>query len=248
MNRKIVLLTGATRGLGRYFLERLAADGFSVIGMDLPGENMLPPEVRSLMTGYFSFDLADLDGIPALVGRIMAAHGEIDILINNAGLKTFGLLDEIPADLFRKVLTVNFLAPVALICEVLPSMRKRNSGRIISISSNAAYEGYIKGAAYCSSKSALNLFTTSLAAELKGDVTINAVCPSTIGTSEVLSQHPEAAPGQYIAPAKVYNVVRNLITSRENGKLVPVIRLKEKIRYLVTGNITFLSWIFRPLK
>ena len=161
-----VLVTGAGRGLGFATARAFLEEGWKVLSLD----KAFPGEVAGERVDY---DLRGLEGIAKLV----AALGEIDTLVNNAGVLYCEPYDAIPEEHAAEILDVNLRAPVALIEAVAPQMRKRRSGRIVNVGSVAAFTGH-PDLWYGATKAALLNVTKSYAAQLSRDgVLVNAVAP-----------------------------------------------------------------------
>lgn len=161
-----VLVTGAGRGIGFATARAFLEEGWKVLSLD----KAFPGEVAGERVDY---DLRGLEGIAKLV----AALGEIDTLVNNAGVLYCEPYDAIPEEHAAEILDVNLRAPVALIEAVAPQMRKRRSGRIVNVGSVAAFTGH-PDLWYGATKAALLNVTKSYAAQLGRDgVLVNAVAP-----------------------------------------------------------------------
>ena len=158
--RATALVTGAARGIGLATVEALRKAGLKVIGLDKE-----PCDVV--------YDLGDLAGIP----RLIASLGEIDVLVNNAGMLYCHPHDAFPEADALQILSVNLRAPVALIEAVAPQMRKRKRGRIVNVASVAAFTGH-PDLWYGATKAALLNITKSYARFLGADgILVNAVAP-----------------------------------------------------------------------
>jgi NAD(P)-dependent dehydrogenase (short-subunit alcohol dehydrogenase family) len=157
---KTVLITGAAQGIGKAAAALFEKSGFRVLRLDrLPGGVV--------------YDLTDLAGIPKLI----ASLGEIDVLVNNAGVLYCPPHDEFSEAQVQEILTVNLRAPVALIEAVAPQMKKRKSGRIVNVGSVAAFTGH-PDLWYGATKAALLNITKSYAGYLgKDGILVNAVAP-----------------------------------------------------------------------
>lgn len=235
--KKNILITGCSRGLGKYLVNCFPTDKFNIIGIGLKNESKIEPEIINKLTNYYCFNLRDIDKIPILVQKIINGNNHIDILINNAGLKYFKIFKDINVEDFEKVFKVNFFAPIVLIKELLPEMIKRKSGKIINISSNAAIRGYSKGTLYCSSKSALLKFSQALSEEIEGTgVSILTICPSTLSTDEYLDKYPNVKKNKLVSPKRIYKIIKNEINTSRNKSLL-IITPKMKLKYIVK-NIT----------
>ncbi|MDH6213001.1 SDR family NAD(P)-dependent oxidoreductase [Streptomyces pseudovenezuelae] len=190
-----LLITGATSGLGRYLAFELVRAGHVVLahGRDRGRTESLVEELRTEGDAEgFVADLASLAQVRELGGQVAAAHPDLDVLINNAGVGG-GAPDggrELSADGHELRLAVNFLAPVALTRALLPVLRANPPARIVNVGS-AGQEpldpedpeftrGYGGFAAYCRSKFALAAYTFTLAEELAGTgVSVNVLHPAT---------------------------------------------------------------------
>jgi NAD(P)-dependent dehydrogenase (short-subunit alcohol dehydrogenase family) len=161
-----VLVTGAGRGIGLATAKLFRGEGWKVYSLDKQfGGEVVGERV--------DFDLRDLAAIPKLIGSL----GQIDTLVNNAGVLYCEPYDAIPEEHAAEILTVNLRAPVALIEAVAPQMRKRRSGRIVNVGSVAAFTGH-PDLWYGATKAALLNITKSYAANLgKDGVLVNAVAP-----------------------------------------------------------------------
>ena len=159
---KTALVTGAARGIGKATAALLGKAGFKILSLD---KEPLPGGIR--------YDLTDLAGIPKLISSL----GDIDVLVNNAGVLYCDPLDAIPEAHAQEILAVNLRAPVALMEAVAPQMRKRKSGRIVNVGSVAAFTGH-PDLWYGATKAALLNVTKTYAGLLgKDGILVNAVAP-----------------------------------------------------------------------
>jgi 3-oxoacyl-[acyl-carrier protein] reductase len=181
------LVTGASRGIGRAVAVRLARDGHDVAvgyatGADAAEE--VAREVRALGRRAVAVggDLADPAAADAVVDAVEAGLGPVEVLVANAGVNTPGRrVEEIPLEEWDRLHAVNLRAPFLLARRVLPGMAERGFGRIVLLSSVAAYTGGIIGAHYASSKAGLHGLAHSLSQQAAGDgVTVNVVAPALI--------------------------------------------------------------------
>jgi len=176
----VALVTGAGRGIGLATAKAFLSAGWKVLALD----KRFGGEVAGERVDY---DLTDLAGIPALV----AGLGEIDTLVNNAGVLYCDPYDAIPEAHFQEILAVNLRAPVALIEAVAPQMRKRKSGRIVNVGSVAAFTGH-PDLWYGATKAALLNVTKSYAGQLgRENILVNAVAPGPTLTA-MYQQLPES--------------------------------------------------------
>jgi 3-oxoacyl-[acyl-carrier protein] reductase len=190
------LVTGGSRGIGRAVALRLAADGHDV-AVGYASSAGAAEEVAAAIraTGRRAIaaggDLADPAAAGELVDAVDAALGPIDVLVANAGVNTPGRrVEDISLEEWDRLHAVNLRAPFLLSRRVLPGMAARGFGRIVLLSSVAAYTGGIIGAHYASSKAGLHGLAHSLSQQAAGDgVTVNVVAPALI-ESDMLPADP----------------------------------------------------------
>jgi len=184
----VALVTGASGGIGAAVCRELAAEGVAVAvgyGTNATAAEHLASElsstgVRAVACGA---DLEDRAAPARLVGEVRATLGPIDILVANHGLASPSGVDEVDAEAFDRTLAINLRAPYLLAREVLGEMRTRGWGRILFMSSVAAYTGGVVGPHYAASKAGLHGLTYFLAARCARDgVTVNGVAPALIET------------------------------------------------------------------
>jgi NAD(P)-dependent dehydrogenase (short-subunit alcohol dehydrogenase family) len=160
------LVTGAGRGIGLATARAFLEQGWRVLALDKQFGTQIAGE-------RVDYDLANLAGIPKLVSSL----GQVDTLVNNAGVLYCDPYDAIPEAHTVEILTINLRAPVALIEAVAPQMKKRKSGRIVNVGSVAAFTGH-PDLWYGATKAALLNITKSYAGSLgKDGVLVNAVAP-----------------------------------------------------------------------
>ena len=190
------LVTGGSRGIGRATAVRLARDGHDVAvgyATRAGAAEEVAAEVRALGRRAITAgaDLADPAAAIALVDAVEAGLGPVDVLVANAGVNTPGRrVQDITLEEWDRLQAVNLRAPFLLARRVLPGMVERGFGRIVLLSSVAAYTGGIIGAHYASSKAGLHGLAHSLSQQASRDgVTVNVVAPALI-ESEMLPADP----------------------------------------------------------
>jgi NAD(P)-dependent dehydrogenase (short-subunit alcohol dehydrogenase family) len=207
LDEQVILVTGATDGLGRGVAERLAAGGATVLvhGRDDARGDATIRDIRDA-TGnerlrWYRADLASLADVRALAERLAAEEPRLDVLINNAGIGTTLPGDgarQVSADGYELRFQVNYLAHYLLTRLLLPVLERSAPARIVNVSSAGQapidfddvmlerhYEGYL---AYCRSKLAQIMFTVDLAAELADrGVTANALHPGTFMPTKIVT-------------------------------------------------------------
>lgn len=197
LDGRVVLVTGGSGGIGRAVVLRLAAEGAAVAvgyGASAQAAERLAAEIvaqggRALAVGA---DLRRTESSSELVDAVEAALGPVDILVSNAGLGRRQTLEEVRSEDFDEMVAVNLRAPFLLAQRTVPGMRERRFGRVLFMSSIAAFTGGIVGPHYAASKAGLHGLTHFLAARLAPfGVTVNAIAPALITETGMLPGDPE---------------------------------------------------------
>ncbi|AZI13711.1 3-oxoacyl-ACP reductase FabG [Avibacterium paragallinarum] len=197
MQGKIALVTGATRGIGRAIAEELSAKGAFVIGTATSekGADSISAYLGEKGKGLV-LNVADQQSIEAVLAQIKADFGDIDILINNAGITRDNLLMRMKEEEWFDILQTNLTSVFHLSKAMLRSMMKKRAGRIITIGSVVGSMGNPGQANYCAAKAGLIGFSKALAKEVASrGITVNVVAPGFIATdmTEALTEEQKAA-------------------------------------------------------
>ncbi|SKA20582.1 gluconate 5-dehydrogenase [Enhydrobacter aerosaccus] len=186
MKNRVVLLTGASRGLGRDMALTLAAAGATVLcaGRTVKG---LEGTARAIVrkggkAEVVPLDITDEAAVRERVEAIVRKHRRIDVLVNNAGVLSREAIVDLPTDSFRRTVETDLIAPFVLSREVGRHMLKRKYGRIVNIASVLAIVARGSVSGYVSAKHGIVGLTKSLAVEFGPDVTANAIAPGYIRT------------------------------------------------------------------
>lgn len=172
MDKKVILITGATGGLGSAMVKhfekqdvKLALHTFQQEPFDVACEH-----------AWFKADLRDENQVSNLIATVLANFGKVDVLINNAGISRNGMSWKLSPAEFNEVIAVNLTAPFLLSHGLIPAMRSNNYGRIINISSVVAQTGVPGTVAYAASKAGILGMTKTIAKELASQpITCNAL-------------------------------------------------------------------------
>lgn len=186
LKNKVIWITGASSGIGEALSVALASEGAKLVLTARNEEKLNDLKEKCINFSehcmVLPMDLFQLDTIPAAVNKVIAEFGQIDMLINNAGISQRALTREADLSIDRKVMELNFFSPIALTKVVLPHMLKQKSGHIVAVSSIVGKFGFPLRSAYSSSKHALFGFFDSLRAE-EDDLDITIVIPGRIHTN-----------------------------------------------------------------
>jgi NAD(P)-dependent dehydrogenase (short-subunit alcohol dehydrogenase family) len=178
---RIVVVTGASRGIGREVVRQFAAAGDTVV------QTSRGPTAAEPGAVPMRLDVADPASIAAFAGAVAERYGRVDVLVNNAAIHYDTWQRAADADLgvVREALETNLLGAWGLTQALLPALRRSEHGRIVNVSSEAGSLASMGGGtpAYAVSKAALNALTRILAAELRRDrILVNAICPGWVAT------------------------------------------------------------------
>jgi meso-butanediol dehydrogenase/(S,S)-butanediol dehydrogenase/diacetyl reductase len=171
LDGKVALVSGAASGIGAAVVERLSAEGATVVGCD----------IRSA-AGVIRCDVRDEESCAAAVAVTLERHGQLDVLANVAGIGLARALGDLRADQWREVIEVNLTGTFLLSQQALPALLA-STGVIVNMGSVAGLRATPYNAAYCASKGGVIMLTKSMAIELaKAGIRVNAVCPASVDT------------------------------------------------------------------
>jgi 2-hydroxycyclohexanecarboxyl-CoA dehydrogenase len=179
---RVAIVTGGARGIGKGITRALAAQGARVAIADLILEeaekNASEIEREGGVSTAIQTDITDLDQVKAMVAQVKELYGPVDILVNNAGWDRIELFMKTTPDLWDRIIDINYRGILNCIYSVVDDMMSRNSGKIISISSDAGRVGSMGEAVYAGAKGAIIAFSKSLARELaRYKINVNVICP-----------------------------------------------------------------------
>ncbi|MBL0310136.1 MAG: SDR family oxidoreductase [Bacteroidetes bacterium] len=220
----IAVITGAAKGIGKAIANRLIADGFFVIAVDLDeeGGKMLIAEHETNKLGFIKADIRNEVNVQHLFENILNKYQHIDVLVNNAGIVRDNLIWNMSVEDFDAVMNVNLKGTWLMCREAAKIMRTQNNGCIVNIASRA-WLGNQGQSNYSASKAGVIALTRVLALELgKYNVRVNAVAPGLIDTpltqnlkQEVLQRLKDAQPTKEMgSPDDVANVVAFLVAEQ----------------------------------
>lgn len=185
---KTVVITGAGSGIGRALARVLAAEGCRLALVDVQAQGL--EQTRALLAGSASpgisthvLSVADREAMRGLPAEVAAIHGQVDILINNAGVTSLASFEELSEAEIDRTIGVNFVGVLMGCRFFLPELTKAPQAHIVNMSSMAAFAGMPYQTIYCATKSAVRGLTESLQAELSGtSISVTGVYPGAVGT------------------------------------------------------------------
>jgi 3-oxoacyl-[acyl-carrier protein] reductase len=216
LKRKIAIVTGGTKGIGRGIAEALVREGVNVC-ISARSRNEIDNTVGNLLalgkarvTGLVA-DVCNYAQVKSLFELTAIEFGGIDILVNNAGIGMFQTVEETSPEDFRAILETNLFGVYYCCHEAIPLMKKRGGGYIINISSLAGANPHPKMAAYNASKFGLNGFSEALMQEVRHDgIKVSYIMPGSVNT-EFGGDSPSDKNAWQLQPSDIARVVVDLL-------------------------------------
>jgi NAD(P)-dependent dehydrogenase (short-subunit alcohol dehydrogenase family) len=218
---KIALVTGANKGIGYEIAAQLAAQGMTVV-IGARDTQRREEAAKALQVESVALDVTDAASVQAAAKEIEARFGQLDVLVNNAGITggSYATPSQIDLDIVRQVFETNFFGVIAVTNAMLPLLSKSPAARIVNVSStvgsfasmtdpNSPLASLPASATYPVSKTALNALTVQYAKELDG-ILVNSVCPGYCATD--LNNH-----GGFRTPAQGAAIAVKLATLGADG-------------------------------
>ena len=230
MSAPVVLVSGATGGIGSAIVRRFATSGWQVAATDLDRQRLEALDASGIVARVPG-DVRGAEACRAIVGQAAAITGRIDAVVNAAGVWREGPVEACSEADFDLVVDVNLKGTFFLCAAAIPHL-KRTQGCIVNISSDAGRQGNTGAAAYCASKGGVTIFTRALALELApAGVRANVVSPGDVETPMLrfqaeaygggqpeaylrglLDKYPQGARARFIQPAEIAELVFFLCT------------------------------------
>lgn len=205
---KVVLITGASRGIGEVMAYEFAGQGAKVVLVGRHAETLKEVEHNILVSGGEAItvvaDIAEPQDLQALTMEVGRVYGQVDILINNAAVATFKPLVQMTWEEWQEMTGVNLHGMFQLTQTFLPGMIERRSGVIINISAAVARNGFPNLAVYSATKAGIIAFSEALAKEVRRyGIQVYAICPHGVNTELYRSLFGTADPTKLISPQQV---------------------------------------------
>lgn len=209
----VVLVTGASGSIGTALRQRFAAEGAVVVGLDL---------VADPGAGILACDITDEEQVEAAVGQVVAEHGRLDVLVNNAGISAIGTIDDHDLATHRQVLEVNHLGALACTLAALPHLRQ-GRGSVVTIGSVAGFAPVAGRPAYVAAKHAVTGLMEALRPELAADgIHVGLVHPTFVTTllTTADGSRDRSTTGAPVRPDDVAGAVLDVVRRRRDRALV----------------------------
>ena len=236
---KCAIITGSSSGIGHGIAEGLAAAGMNIVLNGIEPAEQIEPERLAIEKKYGAkaiYSPANMmkpDGLRDLIAAAEAAFGQVDVLVNNAGIQFVAPVEEFPDDKWEQILSLNLSAAFYATKAVVPGMKARSWGRIINIASTHGLVASPFKGAYVAAKHGLVGFTKTIALETaENGITVNAICPGYVLTPLVEKQIPDTAKARGISEEAVKRDV--LLAAQPTRKFVTVEELAALAVFLTT--------------
>jgi 3-oxoacyl-[acyl-carrier protein] reductase len=197
LEARVAIVTGAARGIGRGIAEAFAREDALVVVADRDAEGgAAVAAALGEPACAIAVDVSDEASVGALVSAVLARHGRVDVLVNNAGIASSSDVAEMSLATWAETIAIDLTGVFLCSRAVLPGMLERGSGRIVNVGSQLGLRGAPALAHYCAAKGGVHAFTKALAREVAGSgITVNAIAPGPIDTEILQSVDPETMVG-----------------------------------------------------
>jgi 3-oxoacyl-[acyl-carrier protein] reductase len=219
---RVVLITGAGRGIGRAFAQAFAAEGARIGLQGKTKKNLLDVQKELKDFGAPSVvlpgDVSDEGAVSRAVAAAEQELGPIDVLVNNAGIFASGPIDKFDTMVFDRILAVNLRGPFLMARAILPGMKSRGRGHIVNVSSTAGKRGFAGGGPYCASKFGLAGLSEAMMYEARtSNVRVTCIFPSTVYTDLTKRSGMDVKPERAIQPKDVADAVVALVKMEDRA-------------------------------
>ena len=228
---KVVLITGASSGIGKSIATFLSEKGYKVYGT-----SRNPKNVENFSFELIALDVLNVETINSAIDLIIKKEGRLDVLVNNAGMGITGPIEDTPTDEMRAVFNTNLFGAIDVMKAALPQMRKQKSGTIVNVTSIAGYMGLPFRGLYSATKGALETITEATSMEVKPfGINVVNVAPGDFATN--------IAAGRYHTPVfensaykENYQMNLNLMDAHVSGGMDPLEMAKAVYKIINSKN------------
>jgi 3-oxoacyl-[acyl-carrier protein] reductase len=221
---KVALITGASKGIGKVIALKLAEIGFDLLITGRNEKQLLQTKAEvekcQVQCAIISTDLEAPDAPTIIIQEAIRVYGQIDVLINNAGIANSMSIKDTSLELWNTIFKVNARAPYFLCKEAIPYLKESKNPVIINMGSVVDFKGYINQSAYASSKHALAGFTKVLAKEVQADgIKVHLISPGGVNTEMVREMRPDINANELIQPEEIAELIEFLLSRKGRGTI-----------------------------
>ncbi len=231
---QVVLVTGATSGIGLALARAFTAEGARVVGTGRDQSRLM--SLASQVDLALTLDVTDDKSVRAAAQAVADRYGAVDVLVHNAGIGRFETFEDTTLDVMQQVMDTNLYGVVRLTRALLPAMKTRGRGTVCTIASVAGERGYPKHTAYCASKHALIGWSRALSKDLRGSgVDVVVVCPPAVDTpffgNAGFHDYKEQHPGLVLMSPE--DVAAGTLDAIADGKSQVILSPRAKVLWLL---------------
>jgi len=249
---RTAVITGSSSGIGHGIAEGLAATGYNIVlnGIE-PAEQIEPArkaleDTHGIKAIYSPANMMNPDGVRSLIASAEAAFGQVDVLVNNAGIQFVSPIEDFPDEKWVAILSLNLSASFYATKAVVAGMKERKWGRIINIASAHGLVASPFKSAYVAAKHGLVGLTKTVALEVaEHGVTVNAICPGYVWTPLVEKQIPDTARARGISEEQVIRDV--LLAAQPTKKFATVEELAALAVFLCSDGAASITGTALPV-
>ena len=249
------LVTGAASGIGRAIALALAREGADLYLVDIDAEGLAVTgrDAQSFGVAILTHvcDLSDPKQVSETVRSLLSTWGRLNILVNNAGTAYYGPTHEMTEGQWEKILSVNLLAPIQFVRELLPTLSVQDEAHIVNVSSIFGLVPMRKGAAYQTSKFGLVGFTAALRAEYgRYDFGVTALCPGFVDTAMIeefatIGHQQRHRIPTWMRTSAERVAVQTIVSIRRNKGLVVISPIARLLWFVMRFSPGLLDWVTR---
>ncbi len=251
-NRKTAVITGSSSGIGHGIAQALAAASYNIVLNGIETAEQVEPARKALEDShginaiYSNANLMKADGARELIAAAESAFGQVDVLVNNAGIQFVSPVEEFPDEKWEAIISLNLSAAFYATKAVAAGMKERQWGRIINIASAHGLVASPYKSAYVAAKHGIVGFTKTIALEVaEHGVTVNAICPGYVWTPLVEKQIPDTAKARGMTEEQVIQEV--LLKAQPTKKFATVEELAALAVFLCSDGAASITGTALPV-